>query len=61
MIHLNVNSVLSKIDELRVTAKKSKAAIIGITESKFDVTVSDGEININGYEVIQTEIDTEVE
>ena len=29
MIHLNINSVLSKIDELRVVAKKSKAAVIG--------------------------------
>ena len=29
MIHLNINSVLSKIDELRVVAKKSKAASLG--------------------------------
>ena len=34
MIHLNINSVLSKTDELRVVAKKSKAAVIGVTESK---------------------------
>ena len=41
MIHLNINSVLSKIDELRVVAKKSKAAVIGVTESKLDATVLD--------------------
>ena len=50
MIHLNINSVLSKTDELRVIAKKSKAVDIGITESKLDANVLDGEININGYE-----------
>ena len=55
MIHLNINSVLSKIDELRVVAKKSKAAVIGVTESKLDATVLDGEVNIDGYEVIRSD------
>ena len=55
MIHLNINSVLSKIDELRVTAKKLKAAVIGVTESKLDATVLDGEVNIDGYEVIRSD------
>ena len=31
MIHLNINSILSKIEELRVAARKSKAAVIGVT------------------------------
>ena len=52
MIHLNINSVLSKIEELHVVARKSKAAIIGVTELKHDATVLDGEVNIDGYEVI---------
>ena len=55
MIHLNINGGLSKIDELRVTAKKSKATVIGVTESKLDATVLDGEINIDGYEVIRSD------
>ena len=55
MIHLNRNSILSKIDEFRVIAKKSKAAVIGITESKLGGTVLDGEINIDGYEVIRSD------
>ena len=55
MIHLNINSALSKIDELRVVAKKSKAAVIGVTESKLDATVLDGEVNIDGYEVIRSD------
>ena len=55
MIHLNINSVLSKTDEVRVIVKKSKAAVIGVTESKLDATVLDGEINIDGYGVIQSD------
>ena len=53
-IHLNINSVLSKIDELRIIANKSKASVIGITESKLDKTVLDGEINIDGYELVRS-------
>ena len=41
LIHLNINSLLSKIDELRAIAKKSRATVIGITESKLDETVLD--------------------
>ena len=33
-IHLNVNSLLPEIDELRNIAKCSNAAVIGISESK---------------------------
>ena len=55
LIHLNINSILSKIDELRVIAKKSRANVIGITESKLDKTVLDEEINIDGYELARSD------
>ena len=55
MIHLNINSLLSKIDELRAIAKKSRVTVIGITESKLDETVLDGEINIDRYESIRSD------
>ena len=35
LIHLNVNSLLSNIDEIRYIAER-KAAVIGVTESKLD-------------------------
>ena len=35
-IHLNINSLLSKIDELREIVKGSNATVVGITESKLD-------------------------
>ena len=50
LIHLNINSLLSKIDELREIAKKTRATVIGITESKLD-----GEINIDGYELVRSD------
>ena len=52
LIHLNINSLLSKIDELRAI---SAATEIGITESKLDKTVLDGEINIDGYELVRSD------
>ena len=51
LIHLNINSLLSKIDELQELARKTRATVIGITESKLDGSVLDGEINIDGYEL----------
>ena len=50
-LYLNINSLLPKIDELRLIAKKSNAAIIGITESKLDKTILDNEVKIEGNEL----------
>ena len=46
-IHLNMNSLLPKIEELRYIAKSTNAAVIGICESKLDASVLDPEISIN--------------
>ena len=51
-LHININSLLPKIDELKCIANKTKAAIIGITESKLDHTVSDLEVNLPGYDIL---------
>ena len=45
-LHINMNSILPKTDELKCIANKTKAAITGIIESKFDHTVSDPEVNL---------------
>ena len=55
ILHLNVNSLLSKIEEMRQIALASNAAVIGITESKLDETVLDGEVNIEGYKIIRAD------
>ena len=52
-LHLNVNSLLPKIHEIRKIAHDSKATIIGITETKLDKTIFDNEVNIDGYNIIR--------
>ena len=50
-IHLNVRSLLPKIDEIRLLSTRTNAACIMITETWLDDTVSDSEIHINNYSV----------
>ena len=45
LIHLNVNSLLPKTDEIRYTVEPTKAAVIGKTESKLDESISIGNSN----------------
>ena len=52
-LHININSLLPKIYELKCIANKTKAAIIGITESKLDHTVPDLEVNFPGYDILR--------
>ena len=54
-LHVNVNSLLSKIDELRDIVGFTKPAILGITETKLDNTVPDQEIKISGYNVLRSD------
>ena len=39
LIHLNVNSLLSKTDEIRYIDVRANAAVIGISEPKLDETI----------------------
>ena len=43
------------IDELRVVVCHTKPAILGITESKLDSSVSDQEVNISGYSILRSD------
>jgi len=52
-IHLNARSLLPKISEIRHFALKTKAALISITETWHDQTVTDAEIHIQNYSVIR--------
>ena len=54
-IHLNINSLQAKINELRDIAKKTKATVIDISESKHDSTVLDPEIYIENYKILRFE------
>ena len=50
-----MNSLLLKIDELRDIVGHTKPAILGITESKLDRSVSDQVVNINGYNILRSD------
>ena len=52
-LHLNINSLLPKIDELRHIARLTNAAVIGISESKLDDSVSTSEIQIDEYDLLR--------
>ena len=51
-IHVNINSLLPKIEELRRIACLSNAAIIGFSESKLDNSMLNSETEIGGYNVL---------
>ena len=51
-IHLNINTLLLKLDKLRDIAKTTKPAMIGISESKLDSTVLDPEISTENLEIL---------
>ena len=51
-MHININSLLPKIDELQYIVTLSEAAAIGISESKLDDSVLSSEIQIENYDPI---------
>ena len=53
LLHLNINSLLPKIDKLRYMVNLSNAAVIGITQSKLDDCILDSEIQIDNYQVLR--------
>ena len=55
LLHINVNSLLSKIDELRDLVGHTKPAILGVTEPKLDSSVSGQEVNISGYSILTSD------
>ena len=51
-IHLNVNSLLPKMEEIRHIVQLTNASVIGISETKLDWPVLNSKIVIEGYELI---------
>ena len=52
-VHLNINSLPSKIEELRQITKDTNSAVIGLSETKLDNTIFDSEISIPNYSLIR--------
>ena len=53
VFYLNVNSLLPKIDEICFIAKQPNASIVGISESKLDLSILNSEVDIVGYNIIR--------
>ena len=51
-MNVNINSILSHIDELRILAEEYQPHIIGINETKLDDLILDNELRIYEYQVI---------
>ena len=51
-IHLNINSLLPKIEKLRFITKSTNAAVIGICESKLEASVLKQETSIDNYKIL---------
>ena len=52
-IHLKINSLLPKIEELRIMARSTNAAIIGISETKLNESILEPEIQIDDYKIFR--------
>ena len=52
-LHLNINSLLPKIDEIRLTAKQSNASTNGISKSKLDSSILNSELDIEDYDLVR--------
>ena len=52
LMHLNINSLLPKNDELRHMARLSNEAVIGNSKSKLDKSVTNSEILIDNYDLL---------
>ena len=52
-IHLNINSLLPKIEGARIIAKSTNAAIIRISESKLGQSVLEPEIQIDDNKILR--------
>ena len=50
-IHLIINSLLPKTDEMRFIAKLSNATVIGLSETKLDNTVLSSATETGGYDL----------
>ena len=53
ILHLNINSLLPKINEICFVTYQPNASVIGISESKLDSSSLESEVDIEGYDVIR--------
>lgn len=55
IIHLNVRSLLPKIDQVRIWVKSTAADVIVISETWLTKSISNNDIHINGFEIYRAD------
>ena len=50
---LNINKLITHIDELRILLAHNEIDILSINETKLNETIADNEVNILGYDIIR--------
>ena len=53
MACLNINSLLSHIDEVRAFIEGTRIDILALNETKLDQSIKDNELYLPGYEIIK--------
>ena len=53
LIHINARSLPGKIEEIRILAKKANPAILSVTETWFDKSITDNCVKIPNYNIIR--------
>ena len=54
-IHLNINSILPKTDEICYIAKLTNATVIGLSKTKLDNAVLSSELELEGYDLVRSD------
>ena len=50
--HLNIRSLLPKLSQLKLTIKDTNAAVLSFSETWLDDSISDNEVEIEGYNIV---------
>ena len=50
---LNINSLIARIDELRIFISDAKIDILCVNETKLDPSINDREVYLAGYEIVR--------
>ena len=56
IMHLNVNSLQNKIEEMGSLIGEFKAQVMFLTETKIDASYPNSQFNINGYNIYRNDL-----
>ena len=51
LVHLNVNGIQNKFDDLKLLNKELKGHVIFLSETKIDCSYSNAQFNLEGYHI----------